>query len=168
MGTPCQSWTPLKNFLDPRMRLTSNLVAAELPLVPSMLPLKCFETALFDCVDRENKCNNNRYKRLKIITGEWLVSNCLRRSIRISCHLFWDKFTVYFHARDLDRINYPASIVPGHHRPASKTPFAVGPMVVRFPASTQCRTTIGPPAKRHLNGVSLEGQWWPAFRFLPG
>ena len=30
-------------------------------------------------------------------------------------------------------------------------------------ASIQCWAIIGPPAKRHLNGVSLAGQWWPAF-----
>ena len=28
---------------------------------------------------------------------------------------------------------------------------------------TQCQATIGPQAKRHLNGVSLAGRWWPAF-----
>ena len=32
--------------------------------------------------------------------------------------------------------------------------------------SKQCRATIGPPAKRHLNGVSLAGRWWPDFRYL--
>ena len=31
-----------------------------------------------------------------------------------------------------------------------------------YPAWTQCWATIGPPAKRHSNGVSLEGRWWPA------
>ena len=36
------------------------------------------------------------------------------------------------------------------------------------PASIQCRATIGPPAKRHLNGVSLAGRLWPAFRCLLG
>ena len=34
-------------------------------------------------------------------------------------------------------------------------------------ASTQCRATIGAPVKRHLNGVSLVGRWWPAFRCSP-
>ena len=37
-----------------------------------------------------------------------------------------------------------------------------------YPASMQCRATIGPPAKHHLNGVSLVGQWWPSFRYLLG
>ena len=30
-------------------------------------------------------------------------------------------------------------------------------------ASIQCWAIIGPPAKRHLNGVSLAGRLWPAF-----
>ena len=29
------------------------------------------------------------------------------------------------------------------------------------PVNIQKRTTIGPPEKRHLNGVSLAGRWWP-------
>ena len=29
-------------------------------------------------------------------------------------------------------------------------------------ASFQCWAIIGPPAKRHLNGVSLADQYWPA------
>ena len=32
------------------------------------------------------------------------------------------------------------------------------------PASTRCRATIGPSAKRHSNVVPLAGRWWPAFR----
>ena len=32
-----------------------------------------------------------------------------------------------------------------------------------IPACNQSRTTIGLPAKRHLNGVSLTGRWWSAF-----
>ena len=36
-----------------------------------------------------------------------------------------------------------------------------------IPASTQCRATIGPPAKRHFNGASLEGHWRPTLRGLP-
>ena len=31
-----------------------------------------------------------------------------------------------------------------------------------FPASIQCWATIDPPGKRHWNGVSLAGRWWPA------
>ena len=27
----------------------------------------------------------------------------------------------------------------------------------------QCRTLIGPPAKSHLNGVSLAGRLWPIY-----
>ena len=34
------------------------------------------------------------------------------------------------------------------------------------PASTLWRATIGPSAKRHLNGVSLTGRWLSAFRCL--
>ena len=30
-------------------------------------------------------------------------------------------------------------------------------------ASIQGWAIIGPPVKRHLNGISLVGQWWPAF-----
>ena len=72
--------------------------------------------------------------------------------------------------------------VSGHYRPASETAlkccFAGGPIVARlkktfaykdsdqtaqsdarfYPASTWCRTTIGLPAKRHSNVVSLAGQ----------
>ena len=33
-----------------------------------------------------------------------------------------------------------------------------------FQASIQCRVTIGLPAKRHSNGVSLAGRWCTAFR----
>ena len=32
----------------------------------------------------------------------------------------------------------------------------------RYQVSIQCLAIIGPPAKRHLNGVSLAGQWWAA------
>ena len=32
-----------------------------------------------------------------------------------------------------------------------------------YQASIQCWATIGPQAKRHLNGVSLMGRSWPAF-----
>ena len=32
-----------------------------------------------------------------------------------------------------------------------------------YQASIQCWAIIGPPAKRHLNGVSLADRWWPAF-----
>ena len=32
-----------------------------------------------------------------------------------------------------------------------------------YQASIQCWVIIGPPAKRHLNGVSLAGRWWPAY-----
>ena len=32
-----------------------------------------------------------------------------------------------------------------------------------YQASIQCRVIIGTPAKRHLNGVSLAGRWWPAY-----
>ena len=31
-----------------------------------------------------------------------------------------------------------------------------------YQSSIQCWTSIGPPAKRHLNGVSLAGRLWPA------
>ena len=31
-----------------------------------------------------------------------------------------------------------------------------------YQVSIQCWAIIGPPAKRHLNGVSLAGQCWPA------
>ena len=31
-----------------------------------------------------------------------------------------------------------------------------------YQSSIQCRAIIGPPAKRHLNGVSLAGRWLPA------
>ena len=30
-----------------------------------------------------------------------------------------------------------------------------------YQSSIQCSVLIGPPAKRHLNGVSLAGHWWP-------
>ena len=30
-----------------------------------------------------------------------------------------------------------------------------------YQSSIQCLALIGPPAKRHLNGVSLTGHWWP-------
>ena len=43
-------------------------------------------------------------------------------------------------------------------------------ILVRFPlksqsyqASIRCWAISGTPAKRHLNGVSLAGQWWPAY-----
>ena len=32
-----------------------------------------------------------------------------------------------------------------------------------YQASIQCWTIISTPAKRHLNGVSLAGRWWPAY-----
>ena len=32
-----------------------------------------------------------------------------------------------------------------------------------YQASIQCWATIGPPAKRHLNGVLLVGRRWPAY-----
>ena len=32
-----------------------------------------------------------------------------------------------------------------------------------YQASIQCWAIIGPPAKRHLNGVWLADRWWPAF-----
>ena len=32
-----------------------------------------------------------------------------------------------------------------------------------YKASIQCLANIGPPAKRHLNGVSLAGRLWPAY-----
>ena len=31
-----------------------------------------------------------------------------------------------------------------------------------YQVSNQCSAIIGTPAKRHLNGVSLAGSWWPA------
>ena len=31
-----------------------------------------------------------------------------------------------------------------------------------YQSSIQCWAIIGPVAKRHLNGVSLAGRWWPA------
>ena len=34
------------------------------------------------------------------------------------------------------------------------------------PASTLCRTHIGPPTKCHSNGISLAGRPWPAFLCL--
>ena len=34
------------------------------------------------------------------------------------------------------------------------------------PASTRCRATFGPPAKRHSNVIVVAGQWWPAFRWV--
>ena len=37
-----------------------------------------------------------------------------------------------------------------------------------IPARTQCRATIGPPAKCHPNGRSLVGRLWPAFRCVLG
>ena len=37
-----------------------------------------------------------------------------------------------------------------------------------YQASTQYRVTIGPPAKRYFNGVSLAGRWYPALRCLLG
>ena len=30
-----------------------------------------------------------------------------------------------------------------------------------YQASIQCWAIISPPAKRHLNGISLVGRWWP-------
>ena len=52
-------------------------------------------------------------------------------------------------------------LLADHQRPASETPFkwrfASGPME----AGRWKRATKGPPAKRHSNGVSLAGQWWP-------
>ena len=35
--------------------------------------------------------------------------------------------------------------------------------ISRLPSSIQCWAIIGPPAKRHLNGVSLAGRRWPAY-----
>ena len=32
-----------------------------------------------------------------------------------------------------------------------------------YQISVQCWAIIGPQAKRHFNGVSLAGRWWPAF-----
>ena len=32
-----------------------------------------------------------------------------------------------------------------------------------YKSSIQCWAIIGTPAKRHLNGVSLAGRWWPSF-----
>ena len=32
-----------------------------------------------------------------------------------------------------------------------------------YQASIQCWVIIGTPVKHHLNGVSLSGQWWPAY-----
>ena len=32
-----------------------------------------------------------------------------------------------------------------------------------YPANIQCWTVICPPAKRHVNGVSLSSRWWPKF-----
>ena len=31
-----------------------------------------------------------------------------------------------------------------------------------YQSSIQCWAIIGPPVKRHLNGVALTGRWWPA------
>ena len=40
--------------------------------------------------------------------------------------------------------------------------FLFGALKVKhFTVSTQQRATISPPAKRHLNGVSLADLWWP-------
>ena len=36
------------------------------------------------------------------------------------------------------------------------------------PSTIQFLATFGPPAKRHSNGVSLAGRWWPASIFLLG
>ena len=33
-------------------------------------------------------------------------------------------------------------------------------------ARIQCSFIIGSPAKRHLNGISLEGRWWPAYSVI--
>ena len=33
-----------------------------------------------------------------------------------------------------------------------------------YQACIQCRAIIGTPAKCHLNGISLVGRWWPAYR----
>ena len=41
-------------------------------------------------------------------------------------------------------------------------------LLVHYLVSNQCRVNIGPPAKRHLNGVSLVGRWWPVYRCLLG
>ena len=48
-------------------------------------------------------------------------------------------------------------------------------ILVRFPlksqsyqASIRCWAISGTPSKRHLNGVSLAGQWWPAYRAVFG
>ena len=35
-----------------------------------------------------------------------------------------------------------------------------------YQASNQSWAIIGPPAKRHFNGVSLAGQAWPAFSVI--
>ena len=35
-----------------------------------------------------------------------------------------------------------------------------------YQSSISCWTIIGPPAKRHFNGVSLACPWWPAYRGL--
>ena len=40
----------------------------------------------------------------------------------------------------------------------------VNHFIFLLPASIHCRVTIGPPAKRHSNRVSLVGQWCTTFR----
>ena len=37
-----------------------------------------------------------------------------------------------------------------------------------YQASIQCRVIIGTLANRHLNGVSLVGRWWPAYKVVFG
>ena len=39
--------------------------------------------------------------------------------------------------------------------------FSLNLYIKHYPVSILMRATIGPPAKRHLNGVSSAGRWWP-------
>ena len=62
----------------------------------------------------------------------------------------------YFITPNLERLNDPnVSLYVFHAGLLNICTLALGEP---FPVNTQFRTTVGPPAKRHLNGVSLVGR----------
>ena len=52
----------------------------------------------------------------------------------------------------------------GHGGSASPYPQLKSKKLYKVSASIQFLAIIDPPAKRHLNGVTLEGQWWHRFK----
>ena len=75
-----------------KCKLTPDLMAAELPLI-LVYPLNSLKKyVLFECIDLDINCHNNRQKDLIFVTGEMMASNGVslhQKRWQLNCHLFW-------------------------------------------------------------------------------